>query len=407
MKNKIQLMLVILSIIVISFPSIGFSKSKDVMSEYCDVYSGDIKNKKELDEFKKTVIIKAKENGLKKIVKESQFSNTTADCIKNVINKVFEKVVVLKHTSQPEEKGRKICDKVKITYNPEAINKYLSQESCLKDWSAGKEYSDWCKEIDKVLTEKNEKYNVGLIIETQIPDIDANKKEVIEKEEEKQFFEMVEANKAKYNVVDKSSFMKAAEENKIPIYGITDNDILQMGKLLNLDVIVHRLINKNSRVTKVRKINTGKVVLFNTYETKTDISETDSSKTDSPKDDSSEWVKYGKDHNGTIHFYKKGTVDKDNDIVKVFNKWVFAKKEISSAIQYRRENSMPTKRYDKLSHMIYLSEIDCPGQSERMMYLFLYDKDGKSLYSHTFSDPEWILINPETNGETLLKEVCK
>ena len=57
--------------------------------------------------------------------------------------------------------------------------------------------------------------------------------------------------------------------------------------------------------------------------------------------------------------------------------------------------------------MIYLSEIDCPNQSERMLYVSLYDTDEKLLYSHTFSKPEWTLIQPESNGETILKAVCK
>lgn len=399
MKNKLQLMLMFLTIIIISFPSIGFSESKDVMSEYCDVYSGDVKNKKKMDEFRKSVSKKAKENALKKLVKEFRTSNIISDCILYATKNLLEKVVVLRHMEKEEDNGRNICEKVKITFNPEVISKYFGQESCLKGWGAGKEYSDWCRDVDKVLQMKKEKLKVGLIIETQIPDIDSHTKEVLEKEEEQQFLDMVEINKDTYNLIDKSSFVKAAEEQKISLSGITDNDILQLGRLLNLDVVVHRLINKNSRTTKVRKINTGKVLLSNTYET---VSVSDTSETDS-----SEWVKYGKDKRGTLHFYKKGSLNKDGDIAKVLNKWVFSKREISDAIQYRRENRSSTKGYNKLSHMIYLSEINCPNQSERMLYLFLYDGDGKSLYSHTFSNPEWTLIQPESNGETLLKAVCK
>lgn len=405
MKSKFQLMLMISVIIIISLPFVGFAESKDIMSEYCDVYKGDLKNKPNLDKFKKSVSAKAKENGLKKIVKESRLSNTTPDCIHNIVNKYYEKVDVIRHTENTVEDGRSICEKVKITVNPERINKYLNQESCLKDWGSGKEYFDWCYDIDKVLTWKNEKINIGLIIETKIPDIDANKKDVMEKEEEKQFLEMVEINKEKYNIVDKSSFTKAAEEQKISLSGITDNDVLQLGKLLNLDVIVQRLIYKNSKTTKVRKINTGKVLLFNAYETPSDSSETETSRETLPE--TSEWVKYGKDKSGTIHFYKKGKIDKDGNIVKVLNKWVFSKREKANTIQYRRENTLPTKGYGKLSHMVYLSEIDCPNQSERMMYLLLYDTDDKVLYSYNFTDPEWTMIEPESNGETILKAVCK
>lgn len=399
MKNKIQLMLILLAIVVISFPVVGFPESKEIMSEYCDVYKGDVKNKKRLDAFKKSVSVKAKENVLKKLVKESQLSNTTPECIKNVMNKYYEKVEVLRRTERAEEDGRKICEKVKITLNPDEVIKYLDQETCLKGWGSGGNYTDWCYDIDKVIPVKTGKLNIGLIIETQNLNIDAQKKEEMENEEERQFLDMAGNNTNKYNVLDKSALLQAAGEQKISLNGITDNDILQLGKLLNLDVIVHRLIYKDSKVTKVRKINTGKVLLSNTYQTETvsEISEPEAS----------EWVKYGKDKRGTLHYYKKGKVDKDSDVVKVLNKWVFSKKEISEAIQYRRENRLSTKGYDKLSYMVYLSEMGCSNQSERTLYLFLYDQDGKALFSHTYKTPEWTIIQPESNGETVLKAVCK
>ena len=406
MKNKFQLMIVFSTIIIILFPSSVFSESKDVMSEYCNVYSGDMKNKNNLDEFKKSISEKAKENAIQKLVKEFHTSNISSDCVLNVINNYLEKVAVLRHIERVEENGKIICDKVKITYDPDEINRYLSQEFCLKGWDAGKEYSNWCHDVEKVVPVKKGKLNLGLIIETKIPNIDANKKDILENEEEQQFSEMVKINKDKYNVIDKGSFIKAAEEHKISLYGITDKDILQLGKLLNLDVIVHRVINKNSRTTKVRRINTGKVLLFNVYETAADTSG-DTSEAEPSETIASEWVKYGEDKRGTLHYYKKGNVNKDSDVVKVLNKWVFSKREISDAIQYRRENRLSAKGYNKLSHMIYLSEIDCQNQSERMLYLFLYDTDGKSLYSHTFSNPEWTLIQPESNGETIHKAVCK
>ncbi len=398
MKNKFQFILIFLTFIVFLFPSIGFPELKDVMNEYCDIYKGDIKNKKSLDEFKKTVSAKAKEGALKKIAKEFNTSNIHSDCIRYATNNLLDKVDVLRHTEKAEENGRNICEKVKVTYKTEVISKYLSQESCLKDWGNGKENYDWCSDVDRVMPENKGKLNVALIIETKIPDMDEQKRVALESEEEKQFLEMTDASTDKYNVVDKSSFVKIAEKNKIPLSGITDNDILRLGKLLNLDVIVHRLIYKDSKVTKVRKINTGKVLLYNAYET---------AKESSHEPEATDWVKYGKDSRGTLHYYKKGSVDEDKNIVKVLNKWVFSRREKSDAIQFRRENRLSTKGYENLSHMVYLSEIDCQNQSERMLYLYLYDKNDKSLYSHTFKNTDWTAIQPESNGDALLKAVCK
>lgn len=398
MKNKFQLILVLSMFMVFLLPSIGFPELKDVMGEYCDVYKGDIKNKKSLDEFKKTVSAKAKDSALKKLAKEFHTSNIHSDCLQYAVNNLLDKIEVLRHTERAEENGRNICEKVKVTYKTDVISKYLNQESCLKGWGAGKEYHDWCNDIDRVMPEKNGKLKVGLIVETKIPDLDEQKRDALESAEEKQFLEMMDANTDKYNVVDKSSFAKIAEKNKIPLSGITDSDILRLGKLLNLDVLVHRMIYKDSKITKVRKISTGKVLLNNAYETV---------KESSSEPETSDWVKYGKDSRGTLHYYKKGSTDQENNIVKVLNKWVFSKREKSDAIQYRRENRMSTKGYQNLSHMVYLSEIDCQNQSERMIYLYLYDTNGKSLYSHTFKNPDWTAIQPESNGETLLKAVCK
>lgn len=398
MKNTFQLTLIIIVLVALSFPSSGFAATQEVFGQYCDVYNGDMKNKKKVDDFRKVVNEQAKKDGVKKLVKTSRFANVTPDCVNYAVGHYVEKTTVVGHTESAENKGRKICEKVKINFDPDAISKYLSQEFCLQGWDAGQGNSNWCYDVDNVLAKKEDKLNVGLIIETQIPNLASDKKEALEKEEEKQFLDMAERHRDKYNILDKDAFNAAAEKQKISLYGITDNDIMQLGKALNLDAVVHRMIYENSRTTKVRKINTGKILLSNTYETGSDTAVA-----------TTDWVKYGKHNNGTVHYYKKGGVVKDGDgsIIKIFNKWVFSKKEVSNAIQYRRENRLSTRGYDKLSHMIYLSEIDCQNQSERMIYLYLYDKDGKSLYAHTYNDPEWNYIETDSNAEALLKAVCK
>lgn len=407
MKHKIQFMLLFFIMLIFAFPTIGFSESKEIMGEYCDVYKGNAKDKKSLDEFRKTVSVNAKEKAMKKLVKELRTTNIISDCVSYATNNLLEKVVMLKHTENVEQSGRNICEKVKITYQPDVISKYLNQESCLQGWGDGQELSDWCNDIHKVMPTKEGKLSVGFIVESKIPNIDDQQKETLEKEEEKQFFDMAAIYKDDYNVLDKSAFSKAAEEHKISLYGITENDILQLGRDLHLDVIVHRLINKDSRTTKVRKINTGKVLLSKSYETTIATPALESEPAPAPESKTSDWIKYGKDNRGTLHYYKQGNVDKDNNIVKVLNKWVFSKREKADAIQYRRESRLSTKGYEKLSHMVYLSEIDCQNQSQRMLYLFLYDINDKSLYSNTFKNPEWEFIQPDSNAESILKAVCK
>ncbi len=398
MKNTFLFIWIIVMLVAFSFPSISFSATQEVVGQYCDVYTGDMKNKTALDDFKKSVNEQARKDAFKKIVKAARLTNVTSDCINYAASHYVDKVTILSHTERTENKGRRICEKVKMTYDSESVRKYLSQEFCLQGWNANEEKVLWCYDVDTALESKEGKLNVGVIIEAQMANIDPGKKDLLEQEEEKQFLEMTQINKGKYQVLDRNAFMKAAEQQKMSLYGITDNDILKLGKLLNLDVVVHRIINDNDRTTKVRKISTGKVLLAKTYETE---SEAPAVATD--------WIKYGKETNGTVHFYKKGEAVKDSDesIIKVLNKWVFSKREVSNAIQYRRENRLSTKGYDKLSHMIYLSEIDCQSKSERMIYLYLYDQDGKALYSHSYKTPEWNTIQLYSNGEALFKAVCR
>jgi len=101
------------------------SEVKTIQGEYCDVYSGDMKDKEELGKFRKTVRKKSVEDGIYKITKSSEghFSNK---CIGHVVKNYLQKIVVVSHT----EKDRKICDTVNITSDTEAVKKYLGQKSC-------------------------------------------------------------------------------------------------------------------------------------------------------------------------------------------------------------------------------------------------------------------------------------
>jgi len=283
MKNKFYSLLILLPIIIILLPSVCFSELKTVEGEYCDSYLGNMKDKKELEDFRKTVRSKSIDNGLFKLITptnsglylltqtlEGQF---TDKCISHVISNYLEKVVVVSHT----EKRRKICDKVRITLDLEVTKKYLNQEVCeIKEadiWGT----DIWVWDVEKVLIgimidtsrdgkKETEKINIGLIIETKIPDLDGYKKEQLENEQEKQFFNMTVRNKDQYSLIERRHLNKVLEEQRLSISGITDIDTVKVGKILNLDIIVLRLIYERSQVTKVLKVDTGEVLLSKTYD---------------------------------------------------------------------------------------------------------------------------------------------
>lgn len=126
MRNKFQLLVILLTIIIFSFPSTCFSESETVVGEDCEAYLGDMKNKKELDEFRKSVREYSIGDALEKFGGKDKESYIYPACVRNIISNYLGKVVVVSHT----EEGRKICEKVEITLDPEVINEYLSQNDC-------------------------------------------------------------------------------------------------------------------------------------------------------------------------------------------------------------------------------------------------------------------------------------
>jgi len=236
MKNKIQLLFILLTIIIFSFPSICFSESKTVEGNHCEIYLGDMKNKDDLEKFRKSVGTESIRNGLTHLMglhPTSGFEiHIKYECLDRIISQYLEKVVVVSHT----EEGRHMCDKVKITFDPEVVDKYLSQENCILP-------NSWFEDIDFVLKKKTDKINIGLIVETKIPDVEGSKREQLENEEEEEFFYMMRSGTSqdKYKVIDRRYLSKVLEEQKLSSSGITDNETVKLGKILNLDIIVLRM----------------------------------------------------------------------------------------------------------------------------------------------------------------------
>ena len=389
MKNKSNHLLILLTIIIISFPSICFSKSVTVQGEYCDVYLGDLKNRIEFDEFGNTVRKKSIENGIRKIDKNYDFYFTDK-CMADITSKYLEKLVIVSHT----EKDRKICDKVKITLNTEVMNKYLIQNSCKMDVFDFLEIYSWSKEIDNILTKKSEKINIGLIIETKISDLRGNKGEQLENEQEQDFFDMINKNKDKYNLIDRKHLSKVLDEQKLSSAGITDVETVKLGKLLNLDIIVLRLIYENSQVTKVLKVDTGEVLLFKTYETKKEEG----------------WVLYDKSEVGDFSYDKDSITRVSSKVFKVWWKWTYSKSykdRDKDYIQFVNDKKLSTGDYNKREFQVVFDEIDCLNNTSKTIQSVIYNNEGESLLIHDYPNPEIRQIIPGTIGGKLLRIVCQ
>jgi len=384
MKNKFQLLLMLSTILIVSLPSICFSELKTVEHEYCDFYLGDLKNKKKLNEFRKKIKQETIEDYVFKNISTSSFWIPDI-WVSEIISKYIEKVITVSHT----ENNRKICDKIKITYDQEVWDKYISKMSV----TYSNLPSSWEYDVNNVLKNKSDKINIGLIVETKIPGIDSLQKEKLENEQEEEFYKMTQwkENNDKYKYLDRRHLNKVLEEQKLSSSGLTDSDTVKIGKLLNLDIIVLRLIYNDRLLTKVLKVDTGEVLLFKTFEKRT----------------LDNWVKYGEDKDNNLYFYKKiGSNDKTEykGIRRVWLKLVYTDKGRKNELQFRRDNEFPTEGLEKLSHALSLFEIDCEKLSFQTNSYSYYNMVGEKIYDDDTADSG--NISPDSLLDLLREKVC-
>ena len=124
---------------------------------------------------------------------------------------------------------------------------------------------------------------------------------------------------------------------------------------------------------------------------------------------SSDWMEYRVDNYGNVYSYKKGNIDKNNGnyIVQVFYKTVYSEKGREKYLQERREKKYSTEGYDKLSHTVYSTEVDCKKQEIKLLSVVESYADGEKLFSWSNDKPEWINTIPGSEGETVLKLNCE
>jgi hypothetical protein len=91
MKNKFQLLFILLTIIIVLFPSVCFSEMKTVQGENCKIYMGDMRNKKELDEFRKDVRRDSIVSSILSLTDPSKNKIKVA-CIRYILYNYLEKV---------------------------------------------------------------------------------------------------------------------------------------------------------------------------------------------------------------------------------------------------------------------------------------------------------------------------
>ena len=264
MTNRSHYLLIILIIIIFSFPSIGFSELKTVEGEYCQIYLGDLKNKKELEEFRQIVKMKSIQDGLKKIVYDKKLDD--ADYIRMMVkNDYLDKFKSISHT----QRKRNICERVQVSVDVEVLKSILEKD--ILKFDDGEvvigEYEDsfYCKDILNYFEKEKSTINLGLLTEIKGSSMPIDDEDKMVTEQEDKLFKCLSKLKDKVNIVERKSLNNIIQEQKLSVSGITDTDTVKVGKILNLNFLILETVNDKRVTIKVLKIETGELVHLETY----------------------------------------------------------------------------------------------------------------------------------------------
>ena len=210
-------------------------------------------------------------------------------------------------------------------------------------------------------------------------------------------------NKDQYTLIERRHLNKVLEEQRFSTSGITDIDTVKVGKILNLDIIVLRLIYENSQVTKVLKVDTGEVLLSKTYETKRETKYKG-------------WICYGTIEKDFYFYDDSSTTKVSENITRVWSKVVYIshlvdpkgwKEKNKDFLKHIKEQKLSKGDYNKLDHRITLHEIDCLKNTWKSVKFVDYSVDGEVLLNYDIPSPQTNLIIPDTIMDGLRRKVCE
>lgn len=121
-------------------------------------------------------------------------------------------------------------------------------------------------------------------------------------------------------------------------------------------------------------------------------------------------IKYYEDQNGTIHYYKKDSINQESGTLKVWCETRFngKNKEWSNMVEVCKRNYELNSIYDcnNLSYSKNLVEINCKENIFFVPSEVLYDEDGHFIITLTNPSQTRYVI-PDTVMEELKNRVCR
>jgi hypothetical protein len=113
-----------------------------------------------------------------------------------------------------------------------------------------------------------------------------------------------------------------------------------------------------------------------------------------------DWEKYDESETMAFYYAVESITHPSKDVVRVWEKRVYKVKGITEMVEEFGN------KYETLSHMLILSELDCVEKKMKGLSFVNYSTGGKILSSSS-SGFDWAFIDPDSIGETLYKILCK
>ncbi len=123
-----------------------------------------------------------------------------------------------------------------------------------------------------------------------------------------------------------------------------------------------------------------------------------------------EWISIGKDIFGNELYYDREILIKRSAvIVEVWMKGIYSDDGRKQRIQERIKSKATVERYEKLSYVLELQQINCDKRMFRIMEYTDHSSDGGILYKFIVEQKPlegWERIAPDSIGQRMYKTVC-
>ena len=120
-----------------------------------------------------------------------------------------------------------------------------------------------------------------------------------------------------------------------------------------------------------------------------------------------EWVYYSTSLDGKFYYDKESITSGGKGIIKVWGKIVYSEKGKEDYIQFAKEKSFYSKRFENINYSLNLNIINCTTREFNVSSSTKRDEIGDIIDSASSNIPSWAPIPPESTVEPLYKIVCK